>query len=55
MKFYIKEWVDETATLMTEMGYVLAYFSLISDAQTACDEWYFVNHGEQKHEVKIYN
>ena len=55
MKFYIKEWADETATLMTEMGYVQAYFSSISDAKTACYEWCFANHSEQKNEIKVYN
>ena len=53
MKFYIKEWDDETVTLMTEMGHVLAYFPSVYEALTACEEWYLVNDKEQKHDIKI--
>lgn len=54
MKFYIKEWDDNTVSLMTEMGHVLAYFPSIFDALNACEEWYMYNNNEPKHEVKLH-
>lgn len=54
MQFYIKEWDDETVSLMTEMGHVLAYFPSIYEALTACEEWYFANDNELKFDVKIH-
>lgn len=39
MVFYIKEWPDGHATLMTENGHVLWTFSCIEDAEQACHEW----------------
>jgi hypothetical protein len=54
MKFYIREWNDQTVTLMTENGNVLGYFPSISDALTACDEWYMYNNNEPRHEVKVH-
>jgi len=39
MKFIIKEWPDQSATLMTEHGYTLATFDTLREAQTACEEW----------------
>ena len=39
MKFYIKEWHDNTATLMTGIGQVVCRFSSIEDAEAACLEW----------------
>ncbi len=55
MKFYIKEWNDQTVSLMTEQGNVLAYFSSISEALAACNEWYMYNNNEPRHEVKIHS
>ena len=40
MKFFIKEWPDETASLMSENGSVIAYFPSIDDAIDVCHEWY---------------
>ena len=55
MKFYIKEWNDQTVTLMTEHGNVLGYSPSIFDALTACDEWYMYNNNEPRHEVKVHS
>lgn len=41
MCFYIKEWPDNTATLMTERGHVIWIFPSVEEAETAaedCDE-----------------
>ena len=53
MKFYIREWSDNTIVLMTEAGHVLSYFSTINDALHACSEWYDVNLSEKKYEVTV--
>jgi hypothetical protein len=53
MKFYIREWSDNTIVLMTETGHVLSYFSTINDALHACSEWYDVNLSEKKYEVTV--
>ena len=37
MNFYIKEWPDNTATLMTERGQVVWIFSSIEEAEEAAD------------------
>jgi hypothetical protein len=55
MKFYIKQCNESTITLMTEAGYVLAYFSSVYEALVACEEWYFANAKEYKYEVMIDN
>ena len=55
MMFFIKEWNDQTVTLMTEHGNILAYFPSIVDALTACDELYMYNYNEPKHEVKVHS
>ncbi|MHB8623151.1 MAG: hypothetical protein ACYC9J_10480 [Sulfuricaulis sp.] len=39
MKFFIKEWPDTTATLMTEYGQVIWTFSCMRAAIEACAEW----------------
>ncbi|MHB8743125.1 MAG: hypothetical protein ACYC9L_08340 [Sulfuricaulis sp.] len=39
MKFFIKEWPDTTATLMTEHGQVIWTFSSMQAAIKACAEW----------------
>jgi len=36
MQYYIKEWHDQTATLVAEDGYSLDTFASISDAINAC-------------------
>ena len=38
MNFYIKEWPDNTATLMTRGGRVIWNFASLDDAKTAADE-----------------
>lgn len=53
MKFYIREWSENTIVLMTESGHVLSYFSSVSEALNVCDEWYNSNINEQKYEVMI--
>lgn len=53
MKFYIREWSDNTIVLMTETGHVLSYFSSINEALHACSEWYGMNLGEKKYEVTV--
>jgi len=53
MKFFIREWSDNTIVLMTETGHVLSYFSTINEALHACSEWYDVNLGEKKYEVTV--
>lgn len=37
MNFYIKEWPDNTATLMTERGHVVWIFSSIEEAREAAE------------------
>ena len=53
MKFYIREWNDNTIVLMTEAGHVLSYFSSIKDALQVCSEWYEVNVTEKRYEVTV--
>jgi hypothetical protein len=38
MNFYIKEWPDNTATLMTEFGRVVWTFASIEEAEENCYE-----------------
>jgi hypothetical protein len=40
MTLYIKEWTDDTATVMTENGHVLCIFPSLEEAQTSCLEDY---------------
>lgn len=35
MNFYIKEWPDDTATLMTEHGHVVWIFPSVEEAEAA--------------------
>lgn len=53
MKFYIREWSEQTIVLMTDSGHVLSYFSSISDALNACADWYSAHKNEQKYEVFV--
>jgi hypothetical protein len=39
MKFFIKRWPDDTATLMTESGQVIWTFSSMQEAIQGCTEW----------------
>lgn len=47
MNFYIKEWPDNTATLMTERGQVIWIFSSIEEAEEAANNGDAIieNHG----------
>lgn len=54
MKFYVKEWDDQTVTIMTEMGQVLGYFPSVYDAMQTCEQWYRYNNKEPQHEVGVY-
>jgi len=40
MKFYIREWNENTIVLMTQMGHILGYYSSTEEALQARDEWY---------------
>jgi hypothetical protein len=51
MKFIIKQWPDQSATLMTENGYALATFDSLSEARYACAEW-DRTHKERGYEVR---
>lgn len=55
MKFYIKEWDDQTVSLMTSMGHVLGYFPSVFDALQTCEAWYQHNRKEPKHDVLIHS
>lgn len=46
MRLFIKEWVNKTATIMTENGQVVWTFSSIQDARTACREWQALSDAE---------
>ena len=37
MNFYIKEWPDDTATLMTERGHVIWIFHSVEEAEAAAE------------------
>ena len=53
MKFYINEMNDHTVTLMSEAGYVLAYFPSFLEALAACENWYFTKAVSSVPEIKI--
>ena len=46
MNFYIKEWANNTATLMTDNGQVLWTFPSKNEAYEVCREYYAVQFGE---------
>ena len=46
MYFYIKEWPNRTATLMSENGTILWTFHNVDEAQKVCKEWYQVQDGD---------
>jgi len=43
MEFYIKEWEDKTASLITRDGHRLWTFASVESALTACREWYRIS------------
>lgn len=43
MDFYIKEWGDKTASLITRDGHRLWTFASVDSALAACREWYRVS------------
>jgi len=43
MNFYIKEWPDSSASLMTAAGRQLFNFKNVDSALTACGDWYGIN------------
>lgn len=52
MKFIIQEWPNQSATLMTANGYILATFNTLSEARHVCEEWHKVHKrpGDRKSE-----
>lgn len=55
MKFYIKQWSDQTVSLMTELGDVLAYFSSVQDAMQVCTAWNLFNEKDACHEILLHD
>jgi hypothetical protein len=53
MKFFIRQWNEDTIVLMTDMGHVLAYFSSVAEAIKACEEWYKGNIDEQQQSATV--
>lgn len=53
MRFFIREWSEQTIVLMTDSGHVLSYFASVSEALDVCSEWYNSNNNEQKLEVMV--
>ncbi len=43
MNFYIKEWPDRSASLMTVTGKRLFTFKSVESAMTACGDWYGIS------------
>jgi len=54
MKFFIREWSENTIVLMTETGNVLSYFTTVKDALNACEELYSSDSQEGKPEVNVH-
>lgn len=42
MTFYIKEWADKSATLVTAAGHHLFSFKDVASALAVCGQWYGV-------------
>lgn len=53
MKFYVKTWDSDKATLMTEYGHVPGYYNSITEALNTCNEWYLLNTHETRQQVNI--
>ena len=41
--FYVKEWPDETASLLTQNGQVIGTFPSIEEAKTTCRDLHVAN------------
>jgi hypothetical protein len=39
MRFYLKEWPDDTVTLMTETGRIIWTFDSVEDAIAGLNDW----------------
>ena len=53
MKFTVNQHHNTSVSLITDMGYVLGYFTSIDEAIDTCNEWYSSNTKEHKHDVKV--
>ena len=53
MNFYIKEWPDHTATLMTDIGQVLWKFPSVAEARLMCEEYYRIDEVEVEYREDI--
>ncbi|VAW66068.1 hypothetical protein MNBD_GAMMA10-1218 [hydrothermal vent metagenome] len=53
MKFFIREWSENTIVLMTESGNVLSYFSNVEEALNACEKLYCGDLQEDKPEISV--
>jgi len=53
MKFFIRQWSEDTIVLMTEMGHVLAYFSSVTEAINVCNDWYKHNAEERQQSITV--
>ena len=53
MKFTVNQHHNTSVSLMTDMGYVLGYFTSIDEALDTCNEWYSSNSKEHKHDIKV--
>jgi hypothetical protein len=51
MIFYIKEWGNKTATLMTEDGIALWHFVSADEARRVLRNWYNVQDGDIRYHV----
>jgi hypothetical protein len=40
MRVFVKEWPNQTATLLTENGQVIWTFDSVALAKSACREWF---------------
>jgi hypothetical protein len=43
MEFYIREWTDKSASLITRDGHRLWTFASVESALSACRDWYRVS------------
>lgn len=53
MKFTVNQHHNTSVSLMTDMGYVLGYFTSIDEALDTCNEWYSSNSKEQQYDIKV--
>ncbi len=52
MNFYIKEWPDNTATLMTEYGRVVWTFASVEEAEEAAGNCDWAGEGQNRNRIK---